>query len=143
MRLTVAPIALLAVWTGPPLCGDENRQGRRSWTSDDGMAESYSYTIGVDPLGNAWVRHGAVRSMSRLDGYGVTRLPEPRSGQRITWMSTGRANAAEDGSAWTVTEGQLKEYRDGHWILHYQEAGGDRLIAAIPTGGRPLMLFAS
>ena len=123
------------------LAGDDSGLWR-FWTSGDGLGESFTYSLSVDGSGAAWVRHGAIHFISRLDGYGVTTLPEARDGDRITWGSTGRVYAG-GGSAWTVTEGQLKEFRNGRWTLRYRAPAEETLIAAAPAGGRVIVLFAS
>ena len=58
----------------------------RSWGVRDGLTETYSYALSRAPGGNAYVRHGAVLSMSLFDGYAVTRIPGP-SRQRATRLA--------------------------------------------------------
>src|ERR1019366_4403710 len=36
------------------------QMGWRFWTAADGMAESYSQSVGIAPDGTAWIRHGQV-----------------------------------------------------------------------------------
>jgi hypothetical protein len=45
------------------------QMGWRFWTAADGMAESYSQSVGIAPDGTAWIRHGQVSAMSVLNGY--------------------------------------------------------------------------
>lgn len=49
----------------------------RYWTSADGLAESFAWTVTVGPTGNIWVGHGSVKESSWLDGYTVHNLPSP------------------------------------------------------------------
>jgi hypothetical protein len=113
----------------------------RSWSTADGLAETYCSRVSVTPDGPAWVRHGAVGAMSVLDGYGVRNLPEPRANRQPDWAATARVYARLNGWPWTVAEGSLKEYRDTEWIGKYQVRPGQALIAAIPIGRRVLVLW--
>ena len=60
----------------------------RFWTQSDGLAESSIRSVGSAPDGRIWLRHGAVDSMAVLDGYGVVRLPEMRTGSIAVWGLT-------------------------------------------------------
>ena len=113
----------------------------RSWSTVDGLAETYCSRISVTPDGPAWVRHGAVRAMSVLDGYGARNLPEPRANRQPDWTATARVYALLDGWPWTVAEDSLKEYRDTEWTGHYRAPPGKAMIAAIPIGRRVLVLW--
>jgi len=105
------------------------------------LAESYTYSLSLDPGGHLWARHGAVHSISVLDGFWVRRLPEPRNGDRISWESNARIYASAQGWAWTTAEGELKELRDGRWVAHCRAPPGQTLIAAAPVGSRVIVLL--
>ncbi len=121
--------------------GAQQSEKWRFWTAADGLQESYTYSLSVDPTGQVWARHGAVRNMSVLDGYSVRRLPEPRDGDRIDWESNSRVYTSAGGSSWTAAEGELKEWKDGSWLTHFRAPAGRRLIAAAPTGTHVVVLF--
>ncbi|MCU1238837.1 MAG: hypothetical protein JWP63_6804 [Candidatus Solibacter sp.] len=113
----------------------------RSWGVRDGFTETYSYALSMSPSGSTYVRHGAVLSLSRFDGYEVTRMPDPRGGGQPDWASTRRVYALPDGSLWTATLHALQEYRNGKWRVRYAPASGERLLAVVPAGRRVLVLM--
>ena len=78
--------------------------------------------------------------MSVFDGYGVTRIAEPRDATQPYWPATTRVYAEPGQSLWSASDGVLKEYRDGKWIAHDLAAAGDKLIAAVPRGKLVLVL---
>jgi hypothetical protein len=79
--------------------------------------------------------------MSLFDGYGVTRIPEPRGNAQPYWPSTKRVYAAAGGTLWTATLDALKEYRDGKWTVRYTPPVGRQVLAAVPTGRRVMVLM--
>ena len=107
--------AFLAVSTGAGRLHADDRLLWRSWGVRDGFTETYSYALSVTPEGNAYIRHGAVPSMSLFDGYGVTRLPDPRGNAQPDWPSTKRVYAGADGTLWTTSLDTIEEFRDGKW----------------------------
>jgi len=113
----------------------------RFWTTADGLRESYTYSLSLDPAGRVWARHGAVHEMSVFDGYTVSRLPEPREGDRINWESNSRVYTSASGSSWTAAEGALKEWKDGRWITHFRAPQGRSLIAAAPLEASVIVLL--
>jgi signal transduction histidine kinase/DNA-binding response OmpR family regulator/streptogramin lyase len=113
----------------------------RSWGVRDGFTETYSYAVSVTPEGHAYVRHGAVATMSLFDGYGVTRIPEPRGDVQPHWPSTKRVYADPGGTLWTSSFDALKQYRDGKWTVRYTPPAGVRILAAVPFGRRVLVLL--
>jgi len=113
----------------------------RFWTAADGLRQSYTYSLSLDPAGRVWARHGAVHEMSLLNSYTVSLLPEPRDGERIDWESNARVYTSATGSSWTVAEGALKEWKDGRWITHLRAPPGRRLIAAAPLATTVIVLF--
>jgi len=113
----------------------------RFWTAADGLRESYTYSLSQDPADRVWARHGAVHEMSVFNGYTVSRLPEPRDGERINWESNARVYGSASGSSWTAAEGALKEWKDGRWITHFRAPPGRKLIAAAPLAASVIVLF--
>src|ERR1700722_16874475 len=103
--------ALLTFWASGSLLHADDRFLWRSWGVRDGVTETYSYTVSRTPGGTVYIRHGAVLSMSTFDGYGVTRLPDPRGNVQPDWPSTKRVYAGSDGALWTTSFGRLQEYR--------------------------------
>jgi signal transduction histidine kinase/CheY-like chemotaxis protein len=114
----------------------------RTWGVGDGFVETYATSIAVSPNGYAYVRHGAVRSMSLFDGYRVTFIPDPRIGAQLSMGENGRVRADSSNALWTVSEGALKEYKGGRWLVRYVPPPGQSLIAAIPQGSRVLVVMA-
>jgi signal transduction histidine kinase/CheY-like chemotaxis protein len=126
--------AFLAVSTGAGRLHADDRLLWRSWGVRDGFTETYSYALSVTPEGNAYIRHGAVPSMSLFDGYGVTRLPDPRGNAQPDWPSTKRVYAGADGTLWTTSLDTIEEFRDGKWRVRYTEPPGRQVLAAVPAG---------
>ena len=117
-------LAFLVLWAaGVGMLHADDRFLWRSWGVRDGFTETYSYAVSRTPEGSAYVRHGAVSSMSLFDGYGVTRIPEPHGNAQPYWPSTKRVYAATGGSLWTTSLDALKEYRDGEWTVRYTASG--------------------
>ncbi|HEV3202666.1 MAG TPA: hypothetical protein VGZ73_32455, partial [Bryobacteraceae bacterium] len=81
-------LAFLVFGAGVRMLSADDRFLWRSWGVRDGFAETYSYALSRAPGRNAYVRHGAVQSMSLFDGYGVTRIPDPRGNAQPDWPST-------------------------------------------------------
>jgi signal transduction histidine kinase/CheY-like chemotaxis protein/streptogramin lyase len=141
--LTRSSPALLALWTIAGAVNLGAQMDWRFWTSEDGLAESFTYSLSVDSHGEVWARHGAVHAISRLDGYTVRRIPEDRDSPRARWQTGARVYSGGDGSAWTVTEGKLYEFRKGRWLLHDRTPDRQAAIAAVPVGRHVIVLFAS
>src|ERR1039458_10899983 len=78
LRFAWGLILLLAL----PLAA-HGQMGWRFWTAADGMAESYSQSVGIAPDGTAWIRHGQVSTMSVLNGYSVSQIAEPRATREV------------------------------------------------------------
>ena len=114
----------------------------RFWTVSDGLQETFSYSLSVGPGGLVTVRHGAVRSMTVLDGYGINRLPDPHRLGSTDWSGCGRATPADDGSTWTASDGRSMAYRAGGWVT-YETPPHLRLITAVPSGKGVIVLFAT
>src|SRR5450755_3317877 len=110
-------IALPAIWTG--MLRADDRHVWRSWGVRSGFTETYSVSVSKTPGGNTYIRHGAVLTMSEFDGYGVTRLPDPRGNLQPDWPSTKAVYAASDGGLWTTSLDTLREYQNGKWVVRY------------------------
>src|SRR6266404_431199 len=72
----VAQVSTLAFFVTPATA--QRYMAWRFWTAADGMKESYSRSISLGAGGRIWVRHGAARGVSVLDGYSVLQVPDPR-----------------------------------------------------------------
>jgi signal transduction histidine kinase/CheY-like chemotaxis protein len=136
--LTFALLALLAA----PLAGND-LAGWRSWTVADGMPETYSQSLGADPDGKIWIRHGAVSSMSLLDGYSLLPLAEPRDGFKVNFDILAPVYGNGRGEAWTVEDAALKRYVGGRWVVETRQQPGETMLGAIPIGeDQVVVLFA-
>jgi len=71
----------------------------RTWDAADGFVESYSSSVAL-VNGQAWVKHGALGPVDRLDGYSAPHFPDPQKG--------GELAAAPDGTVWMWAGDQLK-----------------------------------
>ena len=134
-------LALAMLWAGVGTLRADDRFMWRYWGVRDGFAETYAYNLSVAPGGNAYVRHGSVSSMSVFDGYGVTRIPDPRGSAPMDFLSMRRVYAGAAGALWTTSSTGLQEYRDGKWTVRYTPPAGRRLLAAVPAGRRVMVLL--
>lgn len=138
-------MACLAVAAGVVQLRAEDRFAWRSWGVREGLTETYSFALSVTPGQGAFIRHGAVPSMSVFDGIGVTRLPDPRGGGQPDWPSTRRVYPAPSGTPagtpWTSTPKALLQYKEGKWRVRYTAPAGQQLMAAVPAGRRVLVLL--
>ena len=112
----------------------------RDWTVSDGMPETYSARVSSGPDGSIWVRHGAVRFLSTLDGYSVVKLPEPRNALRPNYQFMQRVYGSLNGPVWTAEEGVLKEYTGGRWVVHRSSLCAGEVLSVVLAGGRILVL---
>ena len=118
------------------------QMGWRFWTAADGMAESYSQSVGIAPDGTAWIRHGQVSAMSVLNGYSVSQIAEPRATREVNWGLLARVHGGSPGEAWTIEDGVLKRYVNQRWTGCDAPPWRDAMLAAIPMGrGRVWVLF--
>src|SRR5436309_3224267 len=124
MRNWVAALALSML---PSSAWAQDREMWRFWTVADGLQESFTFSLGLAPDGSMTARHGAVRFMSRLDGYGVSQIPDPRRSGHTDWAGSARATMAPDGSTWTTADGRLMQYCNGQWTQHYLAKGDEKL----------------
>lgn len=138
---TLAQIATLVCLCSPAF--SQVRTDWRFWTASDGLAESYSRSISIGAGGRVWVRHGAVSSLSILDGYTVTQVPEPRAGANIDWGHVSGIYEDRSGKAWTVENRTLTRFDGVRWAVEAVEARGEQMIDAIPSfPGGVLVLYA-
>ena len=134
-------LAFLSLWAGAGILHADDRFLWRSWGVREGLAETYSYAVSMTPDGSAYIRHGAVLSMSVFDGYGVTRIPDPRGSAQPDFPSTKRVYADAGGALWTTSLDALLEYRDGKWTVRYRPPAGRHVLAAVPVGRRVMLLL--
>ena len=132
----------LWLWASPSPLPAEVHDVWRFWTLADGLQETYSYSVGSGARDWATVRHGAIRYMSVLDGYRVLQIPDPRIPGRVDTATRGRATGADDGAIWMTLDRELLDYRNGGWNVRYRAAPGERLIAAVPSADRVIVLLA-
>ena len=105
----------------------------RFWDVHDGLVESFTPAIAVDPDGRVWIKHGRVDNFNILDGYTSADVSVPRSIGSSVWVHGNNTMLAKDES------GQLVEYRDQKWITHNLQA-----TFAIPLGsGRTIVATSS
>jgi signal transduction histidine kinase/ActR/RegA family two-component response regulator/streptogramin lyase len=115
----------------------------RFWTQSDGLTESSVRCVGSAPDGRIWLRHGAVNSMTVLDGYGAVRLPEMRTGSIVDWGLRARAYGARNGEGWAVEAGEFRRFVSGHWIVEVAKTDAPGMLVAVPAGSYGvLVLFA-
>ena len=142
-RLRRAAIACGALLLAPAAdTSAQTQAGWRYWAPADGIQESHSRRIGSQPGGGVTLRHGLVDRMDVLDGYAVESIPEPRAGN-VPEPFIGAVHGTRPGEAWTASEGVLKHYQDGRWIVRGRPPAGETFLAALPVAdGRVLVLFA-
>src|SRR5688500_1877512 len=113
----------------------------RYWTPADGLQESHSRKIGSLPGGGVTIRHGLVKRVDVLDGYVVEAIPEPRFGSETEAILAAVHSAPAD-ETWAVSEGTLKQFRDGRWHVRTSPPVGETMQSALPIdSSRVLVLF--
>src|ERR1035441_1146991 len=119
----------MALLFGAP-CGFSQQRNPewRFWTQSDGLAASSIRSVGSAPDGRIWLRHGAVDSMSVLDGYEVAPLPEMRTGSIIDWGLRARAYGARNGEGWAVEAGELRRFVSGPLVVGVGQTGGPGML---------------
>jgi hypothetical protein len=133
-------LTFLTLGAGTGILYADERLLWRSWGVRDGLTETYSRAVSVTPGGSSYIRHGAVLSMSLFDGYGITRISEPRGNAQPYWPSTKRAYSLPGGTLWTSSLDALLEFRNGKWMVRYTAPAGLHVLAAVP-GGRHVMVL--
>ncbi len=107
--LGTALVALPGTSRGqPPLARPANS---RVYRTMDGLPESPCISVTLAPQARVLARHLKSASISRLDGYAVTVIPAPDTGNSRVYESPA-------GQLWTIASDGLQEYRGGNWVLH-------------------------
>src|SRR5436305_1091558 len=106
MRATKYVFLLSAIAALPSVLA-ESQSAWRVWTTEDGLAESYTRRVSIGADGRVILRHGAVPNASILDGYTVVQIPEARTVADIDWARLARVYTSGKGELWTVEEGVL------------------------------------
>src|SRR5690242_17879414 len=115
------------------LCNGEEPQSWRSWTAADGLQETYSFSLTVNVNGKVYIRHGTVPFLSVLDGYSVTKIPDPREAQTTEPTTSGRIYLSENGSLWEASPGALREYTHDRWVIQYQTPNDRQIVGLAPA----------
>src|SRR3982751_5524272 len=124
MRATKYVFLLSAIAALPSVLA-ESHSAWRVWTTEDGLAESYTRKVSIGVDGRVILRHGAVPNASILDGYSVAQIPEARTAPDIDWGRLARIYASRNGELWTVEEGVLKRFSDRRWRTEAVGSPGD------------------
>jgi signal transduction histidine kinase/CheY-like chemotaxis protein len=106
LRLRVFALSWAAVTV---LAAPAHAETWRHWQSWDGLPESYTSTLTIDPAGNLWAKHGDVPHMSFLDGYKVSRIPVAAA------IYETKLQVAPGGAAWVKSPGRLSRWLNGKW----------------------------
>lgn len=93
------------------LAGDAAADQWRLFTTEDGLRESLSIGVTVNPRGYLCVTHGTVSALSILDGYTVQNLPAPAD--RIHRVYQNRA-----GRIWAAYEAGLLSHAGNGWVRY-------------------------
>jgi signal transduction histidine kinase/ActR/RegA family two-component response regulator len=138
-RLALPALAVLLVLAaGAPAAA---QAGWRYWAPADGLQESHSRKIGSAAGGGVTIRHGLVKSVDVLDGYVVEAIPEPRFGSETEALLAAVHGGTPD-QTWAVSEGTLKQFRDGRWSVRAAPPAGEVMQGALPIdSSRVLVLF--
>ncbi len=121
--------------------GGQTSQDWRFWTSEDGMAESFSRKVSLNADGTVILRHGHIHSMTLLDGYRVRRIPEPIPPESRDLAKLSHAYADESGTIWISDGGTIRYYYGERWATLEMPDAGQTAIAAIPAPGRRIMVL--
>jgi signal transduction histidine kinase/CheY-like chemotaxis protein len=111
----------------------------RSWDASDGLEESYTYSASVDPKGRVWLVHGAVATISILDGKSKHSLPSPGRNSKIVFT--------RDGEPWALNRLGVFHLENHGWVRHsipefdeQRRVGRERI--GISPGGKLLLVGA-
>jgi len=126
-----------------PCSYGQARSDWRFWTAADGLKESYSRKMSIGADGRVWVRHGAVSSISVLDGYTIAQVPEPRKGSAINWNQAARIYTGPTGTAWTVENHALMRFDGTTWHNEAFEKPGETMIVAMPVSADAVLVLFS
>ena len=121
---------LLAV---PVLLKGQNPVVWRFWTVADGLYESFTRGVSLSPDGSVWIRHGQVKYMTVLDGYGPRHIANPNGFSPVF--------AEGDGRAWSYDQRGFRVFGGAYWV-HNAFPDFSAQIGGVPAGkGRAVMLF--
>jgi hypothetical protein len=131
--LTARITVLLVLCAGPALAD------WRFWGAQDGLPETYTYSLGIDSHGQVWGIHGGASArISINDGYTVRSIAPPGLKARI---------AAGYGHVWALASGGLFHLEGESWKRHAvpqfdssADGFGYDQIAVPRAGGRVLLL---
>jgi signal transduction histidine kinase len=98
----------------------------RTFSTLDGLAESWIGDVTIGPSGRLYITHGDVAAMSVYDGYAFSRLPSPGSNLTV--------REARDGQLWAL----LQSPEDARINIGVQRFDGMRWIPYPLPGVRPL-----
>jgi signal transduction histidine kinase/CheY-like chemotaxis protein len=127
-------LTVLVVCTGAGWLRADDQVLWRTWGVREGFAETYTYRLSVAANGDAYARHGAVRSMSIFDGYSVARIADPRRNTQPDWPSETRTYSCPGCTPWVISEGELRQFKDGQWSTRFTPPAGEKLVGAVPFG---------
>jgi signal transduction histidine kinase/CheY-like chemotaxis protein len=114
--------------------------GWRYWTPADGIQESHSRKIGTLPDGGVVIRHGLVANADVLDGYVVESIPEPREGS-VTEATLAGIHSVIPGETWAMSEGALKQFTQGRWIVRAAPTPAQPMLNALPLHDRRVLVL--
>jgi signal transduction histidine kinase len=92
-------------------CLAQSARGWRVYKLADGLPESACISVTSSPQGKVLVHHLNLPYISELEGYSITVMPAPDTGQ-------GRVYRSPAGQFWTAVSEGLREFRDGAWNLY-------------------------
>ena len=94
----------------------------RTFTSRNGLAESWVRGVTRGPSGRVFISHGAVNALTVYDGYTMTSLPCPGPGLRVVEGPGGEAWASEWDDRQIALAGL--QWFDGHQWVRIAGVGG-------------------
>ncbi len=100
---------------GQPLSGSV-LSNWRFFSPKEGLAESFSCHVNVDPQGRIWASHGAVGKLSWLDGWPMA------DGKFVRTMPSPGADLdvviSKGGQIWSRHKRGLLQWRDSSWVSY-------------------------
>ena len=80
----------------------------RTFSSSDGLAENYCFSLGIGRDGSVWIVHNESTFLSRLDGYSVNKIPMPSERIRNIYP-------VNRTTAWAVSQSGVWRYLANNW----------------------------
>ena len=108
--LIVSIISVIFFFLIPFTAWGQNSYHMRYWKAKDGLAESFSRTIGMGPSKKLWINHGNISHMSVLNGFRLYHIPSPGPEVPVYENSVGHV--------WSIYPDGLQQYINGKWIQH-------------------------